>query len=225
MDKPPSIPDMDALINGVFSELERQGITPEQLKEMKNLLADEEARRRLEDALRIDDKKMDRATKIINNIQILSTEIVILRLRINENSKIMEKRLFHDNTETSLIGNYLGNRRVTDHDSLHLFIDDLHKYLIQSAEWDDLYDHHTIGPVLNIINRYRQSFDHIYDMKGGGGGTQKAYKEMGEINEELVGHKVIKVEEFPKLQIKILERVKEMLQLLNDNIEEWLSET
>ena len=73
-----------------------------------------------------------------------------------------------------------------------------------------------------MIRLYRNSFDHIYDMNGGGGGSKKAYKKLGEINEELLGHKVIKIEEYPALQIEILKSVRKMLAMLDDNIEDWL---
>jgi len=79
-----------------------------------------------------------------------------------------------------------------------------------------------INPVLEMIGTYRNSFNHIFDMKGGGTGSDNAYRELGKINEQLLGHKVIKIEEYPVLQIKILERIKEMLTLVEDNVEEWL---
>jgi len=59
-------------------------------------------------------------------------------------------------------------------------------------------------------------------MKGGGDGSNNAYKNLGKINEKLFGHKVIKIEEYPYLQIKILNKVRETLTLLDKNIEDWL---
>lgn len=188
----------------------------------KELLSDEESRSKIQNSIRIDKDKIEKATEIRNRIDNLTNEIVSLRFRVSEASKIMGKSLFFDNTETAKISHQLKERQVTDQDSLHLFIDDLHKYFIQSAEWGDMHRNPHVSTCLNIIASYRNSFNHIIDMKGGGRGTESAYKELRTINEELLGHKVIKIEEFPFLQIEILERVKKMLSIVEENIEDWL---
>ncbi len=212
----------DSLITEIINELKRRGANSEILEGAEKLLSSKESKKKILDIIKIDKDKIEKATEIKNQIQCLSTEIISLRYRINEASKIMEKRLFEDNSETSRISNLLGDRTVTDQEQLHLFIDDLHKYIIQSAHWSNLYDFPHIRPCLKIIESYRNSFNHIYDMKGGGTGTEKAYKELGKINEDLLGHKVIKIEEYPILQIEILDRVKKMLMLIEENIEDWL---
>ena len=212
----------DVSVNSLISELERRGASPEILEGAKKLLSNEESKKIILEVSKIDKAKIEKATDIRNKIQSLATEIAGLRYWINEASKIMGKRLFEDNSETARISNLLGNRTVTDQEQLHLFIDDLHKYIIQSAHWNDLYNSPHISPCLKIIQFYRNSFDHIYDMKGRGHGTEKAYKELGKINEDLLGHKVIKIEEYSILQIEILDRVKKMLMLIEENIEDWL---
>lgn len=209
-------------IKELMEELERRGMSSDILDKAKEILSNEESRTKILDAAKIDKPKIEKATEIKSRILTLTNEIVALRYRVNEASKIMGKRLFEDNSETSRISNQLWNRQVIDQDSLHVFIDDLHKYIIQSGNWDNLYKDSHIEPVLKILEVYRNSFDHIYDMKGGGTGSEQAYKKLGEINEELFGHKVIKIEEYPLLQIEILERVKKMLTLVEENVEEWL---
>jgi hypothetical protein len=211
-----------SLLDGIIDELQRRGMSPEIIKEAKNVLSNKESKNKILEIIKIDKDKIEKATEIKNRIQSLTTEIVGLRYRINEASKIIGKRLFEDNSETSRISNILGNRTVTDQDQLHLFIDDLHKYIVQSANWDQLFDSPHIHSCLKVIKLYRNSFDHIYDMKGSGQGAEKAYKELGKINTDLLGHKVIKIEEYPTLQIEILERVKKMLMLVEENIEDWL---
>jgi len=210
------------LIEDMIKELERRGLAPEMLARAKEILSDEESLEKIREATKIDKDKMEKATDIKNKIDSLTNEIVSLRYRVNEASKIMGKRLFKDNSETARISHKLKERQVIDQDTLHLFIDDLHKYLVQSANWDLLYKNERVKPTLQIITLYRNFFDHIYDMKGGGSGSDNAYKNLGKINEGLLGHKVIKIEEYPYLQIRILEKVKEMLEILGENIEDWL---
>jgi hypothetical protein len=172
---------------------------------------------------KIDKEKIEKATSIKNQIQALSNEIIMLRYQVNESSKILGKRLFRDNGETTRISNQLLKEQVTDLNSLHIFMDDLHKYLIQSADWGDLYHNESVNGVLRIIENYRNYFDHIYDMKGEGMGGEKAYKDLGEINKQILGHKTIRTEEFPYFQIKILELIKNMFNIIDSNIEEWLN--
>ena len=212
----------NSLIEGIINELRDRGMSSEIVEKAKELLSNEESRSRILDVAKIDKEKIEKATEIKNRIDSLTNEIVSLRYRVNEASKIMEKRLFEDNSETARISHQLKERQVTDQDSLHLFIDDLHKYIIQSGKWGDMYKDAHINPVLEMIGTYRNSFNHIFDMKGGGTGSDNAYRELGKINEQLLGHKVIKIEEYPVLQIKILERIKEMLTLVEANVEEWL---
>lgn len=218
------VPDIhrDITITELLTELERRYESEDLLARAKKLLSDDEYRKKIIDVAKIDKEKIEKATEIRNRILSLTNEIVALRYRVNEASKIMGKRLFEDNSETSKISNQLWDRQVTDQDSMHLFVDDLHKYLIQSGNWGDLYTNNHVKPTLEILEVYRNNFDHIYDMKGGGPGSEKAYKRLGEINEELIGHKVIKIEEYPLLQIEILDRIKKMLILIEENVEEWL---
>lgn len=209
-------------IKELLTELERRYESGDLLVRAKELLSDDEYQKKILDAAKIDKEKIEKATEIRNRISSLTTEIVALRYRVNEASKIMGKRLFEDNSETSRISNQLWDKQVTDQDSLHLFVDDLHKYLIQSGNWGDLYKNNHVKPTLEILGVYRNNFDHIYDMIGGGPGSEKAYKRLGEINGELIGHRVIKIEEYPLLQIEILDRIKKMLILIEENVEEWL---
>ena len=217
-----TITDED-ILREMVKELERTGASPEILKDAKMLLSNSESKNRVLNVIKIDKNKMEKATEIRNKIQGCSMEIVSLRYQINEASKIMGKKIFEDNSETSRISNVLGGRTVTDQEQLHLFFDDLHKYIIQSAHWSLLCDTSHVNPCLKIIQTYRNNFDHIYDMKGEGAGTEKAYKELGKINEDLIGHKVIKIDDYPNLQFEILDRVKKMLLLVEENIEDWLS--
>lgn len=212
----------NSLIEAMINELERRGLPPEMLTRAKEILSDDEAKEKIREVAKIDKAKIEKATEIKSKIDSLTNEIVSRRYQVNEESKIIGKKLFEDNSETGRISHELKGRQVTDQDTLHLFIDDLHKYIIQSANWGDLYKNTHISPTLKIIESYRNSFDHIYDLRGGGAGSEKAYKNLGKINEELLGHRVIKVEEYPFLQIEILDRVKKMLILIEDNIEDWL---
>jgi len=219
---PPIDVNEKSLINILIDELQRRDYSSEVQKDALELLSNEEVKAKIQEIIKIDKEKVERAIVIKNNVDSLTNEIVSYRYRVNEASKIIGKRIFEDNSETARISHNLKERQVTDQDSLHLFIDDLHKYIVQSANWDDLYKKPHIQPSLRLIEAYRNSFDHIYDMKGGGDGSKKAYKELGNINEKLIGHKVIKIEEYSILQIKILECVKKMLRLLDENIEDWL---
>ena len=213
------------LLDRMLEELRRRGADQSVLDAAAEVLSDKESRQRILDAARIDKNKIEKATEIKNQIQALTNELVALRYRVNEASKILGKRLFEDNTETARIGTRLGRRFVTDRDELHLFIDDLHKYIIQSANWDALYKSPHINPCLETIESYRNSFNHIYDMKGEGSGSERAYKGLGRITKKLLDHKIIKIEEFPLLQIMILDEVTKMLKKLEDNIEDWLGES
>jgi hypothetical protein len=215
-------PTEDPIIVALIEELRRRGLPTNMLAKAEEMLSEDESRDRILEATRIDRDKIKEATIIRNEIDLLTNEIISLRYRVNEASKIIGKRIFQDNTETGRISHELKNRQVIDQDSLHLFIDDLHKYLIQSATWGLLYKNEHVNPTLKIIESYRNSFNHIYDMKSGGSGSESAYKRLGEINEDLLGHKVIKIEEYPHLQIRMLEKVKEMLEKLEKNIEDWL---
>jgi len=218
----PSTTDIISLTEILIKELKKRGVSSKEITKAKQILDDEESRIEILEKAKIDKEKIEKATDIKNQIQSLSNEIVMFRYYINESSKILGKRLFEDNSETSRISIQLPKKQVIDIDSLHIFIDDLHKYLIQSANWGDLYNNGIINPVLKIIERYRNHFNHIFDMKGKGTGGKNAYKELGKINNEILGHKIIKIEEFPILQINILEKIKNMLRVIDNNIEEWL---
>ena len=214
----------DSLIEGILFELKRRGASSDIIDRTKKLLSNEESKNKILEVTRIDKLKIEKATELKKRMQNLATEIIGLRYNVNEASKIMSKRLFEDNTETSRISNKLTRRTVTNQDELHLFIDDLHKYIVQSGNWNKykLFDSPQIKPCLRIIISYRNSFDHIYDMKESGKGTDKVYNELGKINLDLLGHKVIKIEEYPLLQIEILERIQKMLILLYKDIEDKL---
>lgn len=218
---PPPL-DVDSLFSEIFNEMQRRGIPEKDLERARSIMSDGEAKARIIESARIDRDKIEEATKRTNEIQVLSTRIIVLRYEANEAFKIMGRRLFQDNNETTRIANQLRDRYADGQDSLHLFIDDIHKLFIQSAEWGDLFNNKHVGPVIRIIGSYRNSFDHIVDMKGSGSGTDKAYQDRADINEDLLGHRVIKIEEFSLLQIVILKRIEHMLELLVDNAETWL---
>ena len=222
MSTPPSNLNGKSLVETLINEMERQGYPPKTLEKAKKLLLDNESKEEIIARTKIDKKKMKKATGIKNRIDTLTNEILMLRYRVNEDSKIMGKRIFEDNSETGRISHELKERSVVNPDTLHLFIDDIHKYIVQSARWDELSKIPEIEPTLRIIGLYRNSFNHIIDMKGGGTGSERAYEDLGKINKELLGHKVIRIEEYPLLQIAILERVKKLLTALENNIEDWL---
>lgn len=211
------------ILSGMLSEMRRQGYNEETIKEAEKLLQGGESRDLIIKRT-LDKSNVDVALERYNEIQNISTEIILLRHRIGESSKIIGHRLFDDNSETTRIATNLPRHQVTNDNQLHIFIDDLHKYLIQSGHWKDLelLDKPSIKKCLNIINRYRQSFDHIFDMKGEGKGTEQAYKELGDINNELLSHRVISINEYPILQIRVLEEVRKMLNQVDENIEKWI---
>lgn len=218
---PDVLSNPDALIQIMIGELERRGFPENSLEEAKKILADEESRKKI--LREIEAQNLERkARQIKNEIDSLTNDIVMLRYRINEASKIMGKRVFEDNGETARISHALKKREVIDQDSLHLFIDDVHKYIVQSASWNGIYEKPEVKETLEIISQYRNSFDHVYDMKGSGNGSDKAYKKLGDINEKLLGHKILKIEEYSKLQIAILTNVRDMLNTIETNAEEWL---
>jgi len=214
--------NVNSLVEKIIEEMKSRGIPTETIQKAQEILENPESRKRILDKVQIDKDKIEKATEIKNKIQALANSVVALRYSVNEASKILGKRLFEDNTETARIANQLVAKVVIDQESLHIFIDDLHKYIIQAAYWNTLNERDNINSVLRIIEIYRNSFDHIYDMKGKGTGSEAAYKELGLINNELLGHKIIQIEEYPLLQIGILERVQVMLSILERNIESWL---
>ena len=216
--------DPDTLISNIFEELKRMGFDDDKLLEAKDLVSKDEIKQKIIEEAKIDKEKMNMALEIVNEIKILSNEIILLRYQIGEDSKIIGKKLFNDNSETSRIAANLPNHYVTDQNKFHIFIDDLHKYVIQSAIWKELYKKSPVKNCLDIIDRYRQSFDHIFDMKGEGKGTNKAYEDLRMINIELLGHKIIRINEYPKIQIRILEEIEKMLRIVENNIEDWLTE-
>lgn len=167
----PSI-NLSSLTDALIKELERRGYSSKKVTKAKKILEDKESRKEIFEIAKIDKEKIEKATSIKNQIQTISNEIVILRYHINESSKILGKKLFEHNDEISKISTTLPKRQVTDYDSLHIFIDDLHKYTIQSAKWDILYKNEFIKPVLKMIEKYRNYFDHIPDMKDSGKGTE-----------------------------------------------------
>ena len=171
----------DDITNIILDELERVGTSPEMINKAKERLRDRKFRNRIIEITKIDNDKVQKATDIKNQIDTLSNDIVSLRYRVNEASKILNKKFFEDNSETSRISNNLRERSVKDQDSLHLFIDDIHKYIVQSGDWSSLRGNNNIEPILKMIDLYRNSFNHIYDMRGGGDGTNKAYKKLGKI--------------------------------------------
>ena len=210
------LPQWETLL---IESLEKHGIAPEDAKRLIN-----ENKEKLKEITSIDDEKIKEASKIRKDIENLTLDIISLRYRVNENSKILSgENSFENNNETSRIGHKLRDRQVKDDDTFHLFIDDLHKYIVQSGKLDNLQKQHPIiKETIELISIYRNYYDHIYDMKNQGNGTKKAYKKLREYNEKLLGHSIIRPDDYPILQKKILDKVYEMLEIIDKNLEEWL---
>jgi len=212
----------DISTDDLINELIRREISQKDIEKAKRILSNEQIKNNLLNEIEINDYYIEEATIKTKKIQTLSTEIISLRLRINRNSKVCGKCLFKDNTDTTLIGTNLSKRFVVDDDSLLLFINDIHKLLIQSADWGNLYYDSLILPVLEMINTYRNYFMHIIDMKGNGNGSKKYYRDIASINSELIGNRIIKKEKYPDFQIAILKRIKNMYEYLDNNLETLL---
>jgi hypothetical protein len=188
-------------------------------------LNDSKIRNEILESSNIDEDVIEKATDKTKKIQSLTTEVISLRLRIGKNSKLCGKRLFEDNTDTSLIGTQLSSRFVTDEDSLILFLNDIHKFVYQSANWKELYHHEEIKPVLNMIECFRNSHMHIIDMKGNGKGSDNGFKKIAKYNIDLVGNKILKKEQYPDFQIAFLNCIKRMFVYIEDNLETLLEES
>jgi hypothetical protein len=211
-------------ITQLLSEMHRLHMDSELINQAKGLLANNENREEIFNEMEIDQGKLVRATNIKIQIDTLTTQINSLRYRICQASKMMGKKLFSDNTETLRISNQLGKRWVIDEDQLHLFIDDLSKFIYQSAKWGPLYNLPQINPTLKMIESYRNNFDHIFDMHGGGNGAEKAFTDLGKITESLLGHPYIRTDEYLDLQIKILTSIRDMLVYVENNLDRLLRE-
>lgn len=205
----------------LIEELIRRGASDELITQAKEILANNESRARIENAMNTS-ARSEKIKDLPSEINKLTERITDLRYHINQSSKTLGYNLFSDNSETVRISHSIG-KPVTNFSDLHIFVDDIHKFIIQSANWGKLYSHEKINPCLEIINLYRNNFDHIFDMRGKGDGADKMYKRLGEINLTLLGHKAVKMDECPILQIQILRQVSEMLSILDANIESWLS--
>lgn len=215
--------DQSALTSLILEELRRRELPHNLIAEAEQLLMDETTAREIFAKATAGKIEIEKATDTVSKIDALVIELISLRYRINEASKIMGKRIFEDNSETSRISHALKENCVTDEKLLRDFVFDIHKFIIESATWGELYKSPHVQPIIKIIETYRNSYAHIIDMKGSGSGASQAYATLGDINEELLGHKVVKIDEYPRFQIEILGRVVKMLSIIDENIEEWLS--
>ncbi|MCK5291224.1 MAG: hypothetical protein KAR39_04300 [Thermoplasmata archaeon] len=210
--------DEDVFVKLVSEELRRHGVSDDSIGKAVDRLRDPVLREEfIKSALK-------EAPDTYAQIAGLSAEVAILRDKCNVAARLCgEEPIFHSSSETNRISVELTRHAVVDEHSLQLFVNMLYKYLVESADYGQLRERSEIKSAIEKINIYRQSFAHIFDLKGGGEGTKRAYKDLAKANEEFLGHRVVRKDEYPHLQIRILQLARDMLDKICENFEEWVS--
>lgn len=208
--------DEDVFVKQVSEELRKQGVPEDSISEAVDRLRDPVVREEfLRSALR-------EASDTYGEIARLSGEISVLRDRCNVAAQLCgRKAIYYSTSETNRISIELLRHAVVDDHSLQLFVNMIYKYLIESADYGDLHERPEVKSVIEKIDIYRQSFAHILGLKGDGDGTKQAYKNLAKANEGFLGHRVVRKNEYPQLQVRMLQLARDMLDRICENFEEW----